>query len=165
MGNRGISDSWPRRWGPSAMAAEPRQAPQQLVRLHAGRVQHLSFTHPPEDGALPSVLRLLSTGADGRIGVWDLDSGQPLWGLQSLSADHLVAIGDYTRLLCNGLVVNVSTAHTTGGCQNPYHSWKHRRPTVNNAPSCAAVLCFDVLAEPTAAAETESRWPLAAEKQ
>mmetsp|Transcript_8811 Transcript_8811/g.16809 ORF Transcript_8811/g.16809 Transcript_8811/m.16809 type:complete len:514 (+) Transcript_8811:79-1620(+) len=154
----GLKDGGLWRWQPNTS-----QAPQQFFRLHGGAVQHLSITVPPDDGALSSVLRLVSTCADGRIGVWDLDSDQPLWGLQGLSADHLVAVGDYTRLLCNGLVVN--ERREKGSCQNPRHNWKESRPTVNDAPSCAAVLCFDVLAEQADAAETESRWPGEVEAQ
>jgi len=156
----GLKDGGLMRW-----QASTRQAPQPLFHLHGGQVQHLSITHPPVDEALSSVSRLVSTAADGRVGVWDLESDRPLWGLQGLSADYLVAIGDYSRLICNGMVVNVSTSQKYGRCQNPYHSWKNGRPTVTSAPSCAAIMCYDVLSEQTDAPGTASRWPVAAEKQ
>eukprot|EP00929_Paragymnodinium_shiwhaense_P015515 TRINITY_DN123618_c0_g1_i1.p1 TRINITY_DN123618_c0_g1~~TRINITY_DN123618_c0_g1_i1.p1 ORF type:complete len:469 (+),score=86.19 TRINITY_DN123618_c0_g1_i1:55-1461(+) len=66
---------------------------------HCGEVLRLQA--PSESGAP----HLLSAGADGRVGVWDLATQKPLWGLclQSSGARTLAATADGRRLVTNGL--------------------------------------------------------------
>jgi len=135
-------------------------SPEEFDRLHFSEVRHLSLTAPPASGA-PSVTHLVSTATDGRVGVWDLASGKPLWGLQDLSASHLLALGDHTRLVCNGVVVSSPRKNAR---RNLSQSWKDPMPDVTCAPPCEAVLCFDLLGEPLQGLAEEDGWPSIAEK-
>lgn len=146
---------------------ESKDEPREFAELHGDGIRHLAMTmRAASPGTVPEVHHLLSTGADGRVGVWDVATGQPLWGLQGLSPDHLVALGDPTRLVTNGLVINpvVDPQRRVSSL-----TWKDPAPHKSMALPCEAVLCFDML--PSARPQTgnpildeEPHWP-APEKQ
>eukprot|EP00933_Yihiella_yeosuensis_P016992 TRINITY_DN14331_c2_g1_i1.p1 TRINITY_DN14331_c2_g1~~TRINITY_DN14331_c2_g1_i1.p1 ORF type:complete len:500 (+),score=73.02 TRINITY_DN14331_c2_g1_i1:41-1540(+) len=111
-----------------------------LDNFHGGSaIKHLEV----KPGSAGSRSLLISTAGDGVVGVWDMSTRKPLWGLCSLSPRNLVACADKTRLITNGLVVNVGAM---GNNSVLLESWKDKfPPTKWKAPSCEALLCFDML--------------------
>jgi len=158
----GFQDGHVRRWRPGSD-----DDPEDFARFHHAAVRHIALTMPPAEpaGCACKTLHMVSTGADGRVGVWDIDTKEPLWGLQGLSPSHLVALGDQTRLVCNGVVINIGMDSRR---RTFSQSWKDPRPDKFGAPTCEAVLCFDLLPEYMGGAkpkgEGEHFWPSRAEK-
>ncbi|CAE8585833.1 unnamed protein product, partial [Polarella glacialis] len=91
------------------------QQPEMFSEFHTGAIRHLSIK--PCNGDLAPLL--ISTSTDGRAGVWDVDAGKPLWGLRGLSGASLVACGDQTRFITNGVIVNRGPEQF-----QPSRSWK-----------------------------------------
>jgi len=139
--------------------------PREFGSFHRTEVRRIALTRPPASADVPRVLHLVSSGADGRVGVWDLEAGEPLWGLQNLP-NHVLALGDHSRLVCSGCVINEGSDGRHASERSFSQSWKDPLPSLQDAPTCEAVLCLDLLGDDAGAADAaqEVYWPGAAEK-
>lgn len=115
-----------------------------------------SWSPEAEGGA-----HLVTSGRDGRVGVWDADTGSPLWGLQEL-APTSVAVADRRRLLASGVVIN---AKAPGTEEVRMPEWfEDRKQDIASAPACEGVLCLDFLAEKPVKQLDDTYWPLSLQK-
>jgi len=154
----GLADGRVMRWDPST----PWEPPRRLGRenIHHGAVRHLTLA--AGTGQTPGPRVLISAAADGQVGVWDVNTGEAFWGLRGLDGKHLVALGDHTRLVASGLVVNPVNNDRLDLGQH----WSEKPPLAKEAPPCEAVLCLDLLRPSSpAAAPEESYWPSPAEQR
>lgn len=129
----GLEDGSIQRWQPGGKKAVS------FMKLHGDAVKSLSLA-----GSASSRV-VLSTGADGRVGVWNLADNSPLWGFSNLAPDGLSACGDETRLLCSGVLIHASPRPERLRGEMSF-SWKDPSPTRSQAPHCEALLCYDFLA-------------------
>lgn len=100
---------------------------------------------------------VITTAADGRVGVWDSATGQALWGLQGLDGTSSVALGDSSRLVACGFTINrgLSPAGSTSQLSRDWRApslgqrtqlqeggWECNAKDAT-APTCEGVLCID----------------------
>jgi len=112
------------------------QIPHELEKFHSKEIRNIRFASPTGRAKAPP--HLLTTARDGRVCIWDIHEHKPLWALQGLDGDHLVALGDHTRLITNGMVVRDAEPYTvpTRTC----HDVEDLTVT-----ACEAILCLDFL--------------------
>lgn len=127
-----------------------------LPNFHLHKVCSLSTQTPQEHHGLAGPChRLVSTDVRGRLGAWDLSTGELLWGLEGLDTMFPVALLDSTRVIVSGLVV---VEQRPDGIAEFSDSWKAPLPDHLSATQCEAVLRLDLL-ESASPAPQELFWP------